>query len=134
MGEGERDLGNYEEARSLYEVLAKGAKHMTAATIGLCRSSVGGTGWPPAVGIRGFKPAEAANPWHQTPSAAAESRTARGRFRSCCCSFYELLLMASPTEVNVSLALLPSWMIAKMQTTMMRANITAYSTAVGPSS
>ena len=42
--------------------------------------------------------------------------------------------MALPTEVNVLLALLPSVVIAPMQTTMMRASMTAYSTAVGPSS
>src|SRR6516225_5043675 len=38
------------------------------------------------------------------------------------------------TLLNVPLALLPSVVIAAMQTTMIRASITAYSTAVGPSS
>jgi hypothetical protein len=36
--------------------------------------------------------------------------------------------------VNVLLALEPKALIAEMQTTMISANITAYSTAVGPSS
>jgi hypothetical protein len=36
--------------------------------------------------------------------------------------------------VKVVLAFEPSVVIAPMQTTMIRANITAYSTAVGPSS
>src|SRR5690348_8481018 len=43
-------------------------------------------------------------------------------------------LMAVPTEVNVPLAFLPRVVIAPMQTTMIKANMTAYSTAVGPSS
>ena len=43
-------------------------------------------------------------------------------------------LMAEPTMLNVELALLPSVVIAAMQTTMIRASMTAYSTAVGPSS
>ena len=48
---------------------------------------------------------------------------------------YELVLpMVFPTEVKVLLALEPSVVMAAMHTTMMRANITAYSTAVGPSS
>src|SRR5205085_2857662 len=38
------------------------------------------------------------------------------------------------TDVNVALALVPSAVIAAMQTTMIKASITAYSTAVGPSS
>src|SRR6476620_3946320 len=38
------------------------------------------------------------------------------------------------TLVKVLLALVPRAVIATMHTTMMRANITAYSTAVGPSS
>src|SRR5438270_66982 len=42
--------------------------------------------------------------------------------------------MVVPTLVNVALALLPSVVIAAMQTTMIRASMTAYSTAVGPSS
>ena len=42
--------------------------------------------------------------------------------------------MAAPTEVNVVLALVPSVVMAPMQTTMIRASMTAYSTAVGPSS
>src|SRR5206468_3764127 len=46
----------------------------------------------------------------------------------------EVLPMVVPTLVNVLLALLPSVVIAAMQTTMIRASITAYSTAVGPSS
>src|SRR4051812_32403292 len=41
---------------------------------------------------------------------------------------------AAPTLPNVSLALWPSVVTAPMQTTMMRASMTAYSTAVGPSS
>src|SRR5437868_4791086 len=41
---------------------------------------------------------------------------------------------ALSTVVNVALALLPRVVIAPMQTTMMRASMTAYSTAVGPSS
>ncbi len=40
--------------------------------------------------------------------------------------------MALPTLVKVELAFEPSVVIAPMQTTMIRANITAYSTAVGP--
>src|SRR5207248_2062524 len=39
-----------------------------------------------------------------------------------------------PTEVNVLLALLPRVVMAAMHTTMIRASMTAYSTAVGPSS
>src|SRR6516164_2440279 len=42
--------------------------------------------------------------------------------------------MAVPMLVKVLLALEPSVVMAAMHTTMMRANITAYSTAVGPSS
>ena len=42
--------------------------------------------------------------------------------------------MAVPTLVNVVLAFWPRVVMAQMQTTIMRANITAYSTAVGPSS
>src|SRR5262245_25600287 len=42
--------------------------------------------------------------------------------------------MAVPTDVNVALAFLPRVVIAPMQTTIIKANITAYSTAVGPSS
>jgi hypothetical protein len=38
------------------------------------------------------------------------------------------------TEEKVLLALVPRVVIAAIQTTIMRANITAYSTAVGPSS
>src|SRR5437870_3190586 len=38
------------------------------------------------------------------------------------------------TLVNVLLALVPRAVMAVMQTTIMRASITAYSTAVGPSS
>jgi len=43
-------------------------------------------------------------------------------------------LTAEPILLNVVLAFLPSAEMAAMQTTTMRANITAYSTAVGPSS
>ena len=43
-------------------------------------------------------------------------------------------LMAEPTAENVALLFVPIAVTAAMQTTMMRANITAYSTAVGPSS
>ena len=43
-------------------------------------------------------------------------------------------VMAVPTEVNVELAFLPRVVIAPMQTTMISASMTAYSTAVGPSS
>src|SRR5205814_9105547 len=39
-----------------------------------------------------------------------------------------------PTKLNVWLALEPRVVMAAMQTTMMRVSITAYSTAVGPSS
>ena len=42
--------------------------------------------------------------------------------------------MVVPTLVKVLLALLPSVVMAAMQTTIIRASITAYSTAVGPSS
>ena len=42
--------------------------------------------------------------------------------------------MVVPTLWNVALALLPSVVIAAMQTTIIRASMTAYSTAVGPSS
>src|SRR4029077_14059853 len=42
--------------------------------------------------------------------------------------------MLVPTDVNVLLALLPRVVIAPMQTTIIRASMTAYSTAVGPSS
>ena len=42
--------------------------------------------------------------------------------------------MAVPTLVNVLLAFLPSVVMAVMHTTMIRASMTAYSTAVGPSS
>jgi hypothetical protein len=48
---------------------------------------------------------------------------------------HELLtLRALPTDVKVWFALPPRVVIAPMQTMMIRANITAYSTAVGPSS
>src|SRR6266540_3064761 len=42
--------------------------------------------------------------------------------------------MAEPTVENVLLALVPIAVMAAMQTTMIRASMTAYSTAVGPSS
>src|SRR5215467_6057607 len=42
--------------------------------------------------------------------------------------------MAVPTVVKVLLALVPRAVMATMHTTIIRANITAYSTAVGPSS
>src|SRR5438105_11147284 len=42
--------------------------------------------------------------------------------------------MVLPTVVNVLLALLPRVVMAAMHTTMIRASMTAYSTAVGPSS
>src|SRR5262249_25607594 len=42
-------------------------------------------------------------------------------------------LIADPTDVNVWLALPPSVVMAPMQTTMIKASMTAYSTAVGPS-
>src|SRR6516162_5422056 len=42
--------------------------------------------------------------------------------------------MAVPTVVNVLLAFVPSVVMATMQTTMISASMTAYSTAVGPSS
>src|SRR5438309_4589676 len=42
--------------------------------------------------------------------------------------------MVLPTVVNVLLALLPRVVMAAMHTTMMSASMTAYSTAVGPSS
>src|SRR5262249_46349764 len=42
--------------------------------------------------------------------------------------------MVVPTLVNVLLALLPRAVIAVMHTTIIRASMTAYSTAVGPSS
>src|SRR5262245_15172933 len=41
---------------------------------------------------------------------------------------------AEATKLKVELALLPRVVIAAMQTTTIRASITAYSTAVGPSS
>src|SRR5438132_2236452 len=47
---------------------------------------------------------------------------------------HEEELIAVPIEVNVVLAFLPRVVMAPMQTTMIRASITAYSTAVGPSS
>jgi hypothetical protein len=43
-------------------------------------------------------------------------------------------LAAAPTEVKVAFAFVPSVVMAPMQTTMIKASITAYSTAVGPSS
>jgi transposase-like protein len=46
----------------------------------------------------------------------------------------EAVLTAAPTLAKVLLALLPSTVTAEMQTTMIRASMTAYSTAVGPSS
>src|SRR6266545_4153151 len=42
--------------------------------------------------------------------------------------------MAEPTVEKVLLALVPIAVMAAMQTTMIRASMTAYSTAVGPSS
>ncbi len=42
--------------------------------------------------------------------------------------------MDEPTKLKVLLALEPRVVMAAMHTTMIRANITAYSTAVGPSS
>src|SRR5437870_13909749 len=49
-------------------------------------------------------------------------------------TMHEEELIAVPTEVNVVLAFLPRVVMAPMQTTMIRASMTAYSTAVGPSS
>src|SRR5438128_7912471 len=46
----------------------------------------------------------------------------------------ELPAILLPTVVKVLLALLPSVVMAPMQTTIIRASMTAYSTAVGPSS
>src|SRR5207244_9823446 len=46
----------------------------------------------------------------------------------------EVLPMVLPTEVKVLLALVPRVVMAAMHTTMIRASMTAYSTAVGPSS
>ena len=43
-------------------------------------------------------------------------------------------LIPLPTKLKVLLALEPRVVMAAMHTTTMRANITAYSTAVGPSS
>jgi len=43
-------------------------------------------------------------------------------------------LVAAPTVENVLFALPPKAVIAAIQTTTIRASITAYSTAVGPSS
>src|ERR1041384_8145108 len=43
-------------------------------------------------------------------------------------------LIAEPTKLNVSFVFEPRVVIAAMQTTMIRASMTAYSTAVGPSS
>src|SRR5262249_15751856 len=43
-------------------------------------------------------------------------------------------LIPEPTKLKVSFAFLPRVVMAAMQTTMIRASITAYSTAVGPSS
>src|SRR5262245_61522263 len=52
-----------------------------------------------------------------------------------CGGAYEPLIAPfSATFSNVLLALLPNVVIAPMQTTMMSASMTAYSTAVGPSS
>src|SRR5262249_34117063 len=45
-----------------------------------------------------------------------------------------LVLTALPTVVKVALALVPSVVMAAMHTTMISASMTAYSTAVGPSS
>src|SRR5437899_1172053 len=56
-----------------------------------------------------------------------------GRGLAICAASY-FGLMAEPTNENVLLALEPRVVTAAMQTTMMRASITAYSTAVGPSS
>jgi len=42
--------------------------------------------------------------------------------------------MALSAELNVAEALVPTWRITTMQSTIIRASITAYSTAVGPSS
>src|SRR5437870_11490605 len=49
-------------------------------------------------------------------------------------TMHEEELIAVPTELNVVLAFLPKVVMAPMQTTMIRASMTAYSTAVGPSS
>jgi len=60
-------------------------------------------------------------------------RISRGFCRSYwTASDYDAIFV--PTVVNVVLALVPKVVIAPMQTTMIRASITAYSTAVGPSS
>src|SRR5262249_18052127 len=47
---------------------------------------------------------------------------------------HEPTLTALPTRVKVPLALEPRAVMAAMQTTMINASMTAYSTAVGPSS
>src|SRR5207247_691581 len=61
-------------------------------------------------------------------------RSSGGWVNRCEGAAYELPPTALPTVVNVVLALVPRAVIAVMQTTTIRASITAYSTAVGPSS
>jgi hypothetical protein len=62
----------------------------------------------------------------------------RAWFRSSLREHHEGSQLAAPIEVptlpKVLLALLPRVVMAAMQTTIIRASITAYSTAVGPSS
>src|SRR5581483_10363901 len=51
-----------------------------------------------------------------------------------CCTYDAVEPMEELTLENVLLALLPRAVMAVMQTTIIRASMTAYSTAVGPSS
>src|SRR5438874_4372378 len=81
----------------------------------------------------------------QAPPGRKNDRSASREFRGspngslgdpvlCVDLRYDAEVSAVPTEVNVVLALVPRVVMAPMQTTMIRASMTAYSTAVGPSS
>src|SRR5580692_4742425 len=62
--------------------------------------------------------------------ARAQSKTQAGLQSS----HHSVEPMVEPTKLKAALALEPRVVMAAMQTTMMRDSITAYSTAVGPSS
>src|SRR5439155_1645308 len=60
--------------------------------------------------------------------------TGQDSHEKVCCNQLAIPPTALPTVVNVEFVLVPSVVMATMQTTIINASITAYSTAVGPSS
>src|SRR5947209_2862894 len=76
----------------------------------------------------------------KTPPACGSGGHPRRRRPACCFPdapsqpYEPLEPRLLPTVLKVALALVPMVVIAVMHTTMIRASMTAYSTAVGPSS